>query len=326
MRSPPLLLTMFAALALTRCSAGSASDGANATPGEDASTGSKGSSSRDGSAPPSPTATGSAPAPTGTGASPSPADGGEDDAAADTNRDSATADGIPQDFFVRYEAESSINVLTYPVEGVVSDGASSCKDGGLKEGANCASGGKIVDQILGRSPCQPPTSTSSYDNCQNKGGGVLFKQVTVPVDGTYDVTVWYHSGGGGGNADTYGDSKCGGVNYQTGTGSGCRPHLIDVNGVPVSGTIGGKTALYYEFPAYPTAWSYVHGAVVALALKAGDNTIYIHAPGFTTSDAADLDALDVQPSGSGAPHFQASGNGGPPTLPIGPITPVVNWN
>ncbi len=94
----------------------------------------------------------------------------------------------------------------------------------------------------------------------------------------------------------------------------------------MASTGAGQTAVYYEFPAYLDAWSTVHGAVVALPLKAGSNTIYIKAPGFTTSDAADINALDIQPSGPGAPLFHASGHGAPPELRIGLITPVVNWN
>ena len=94
----------------------------------------------------------------------------------------------------------------------------------------------------------------------------------------------------------------------------------------MTSTVGGETAVYYQFPAYPTSWALVHGAVTALPLKAGTNSIYIKAPGFTTSDAADIDALDVQPSGEGAPGFQTSGNGAAPTLPIGLVTPVVNWD
>jgi hypothetical protein len=102
--------------------------------------------------------------------------------------------------------------------------------------------------------------------------------------------------------------------------------MISVNGVQMSSIINGQTALYYEFPAYASGWNVVHGAVTALPLKAGSNTILIKAPGFFTSDAADIDALDVQPSsGPGAPLFQASGHGGPPTLPIGLVTPVVYW-
>ena len=226
-----------------------------------------------------------------------------------------------------------MNTLTYPVEGVVTDGATACpgvpgtSSDGVKEGADCASGGKVVNQILGRSPCSPPTSATSYTDCQDKGGGVTFNDVIVPADGTYYVTWWYHSGDETpGQADVYGDLHCGGLNYDVGPGSGCRPHLIYVNGVPMSSMVGGEEAVYYEFPAYPTAWSLVHGAVTALPLKAGSNTIYIKAPGFTTSDAADIDALDVQPSGEGAPSYQLSGNGSPPTLPIGLVTPVVNWN
>ena len=194
----------------------------------------------------------------------------------------------------------------------------------MKEGAVCASGGKVVNQILGRSPCNPPTSTTSYNQCQNKGGGVQFNAVIVPADGTYDVTWWYHCGADKpGHADSFGDVTCGGLNYNTGPGSGCRPHLIDVNGVPMSSTVGGQTALYYQFPCYPAAWSLLHGATTALPLKAGPlgNTIYIHAPGATTLDAVDVDAIDVQPLGRGS-AVPASAPGLWPKL----VTPVVKGN
>jgi hypothetical protein len=40
-----------------------------------------------------------------------------------------------------------------------------------------------------------------------------------------------------------------------------------------------------------------------------------------------LDAIDVQPgTGPGAPAYQANGHGVAPALPIGIVTPVVNWN
>jgi hypothetical protein len=212
----------------------------------------------------------------------------------------AGSTGVPATFFMRYEAESPLNTLTYPVEQISTEGDAACPADGVKEGAKCASGGNVVVQILGRSPCDPPTSTSSYNNCQDKGGGVTFNQVTVPVDGTYDVTWWYHCGADTpGHADVYGDTKCGGLDYGTGAGTGCRPHLIDVNGAPMSSTVDGKTALYFQFPCYPAAWSILHGATTALPLKAGPNTIYIHAPGATTLDAADIDALDVQAEGHG---------------------------
>jgi hypothetical protein len=256
-----------------------------------------------------------------------------DSKAADEGGRADSGASVPPTLFARYEAESAANTLTYPVEGVVTEGDVACpgvpgtSTDGVKEGANCASGGHVIDQILGRSPCTPPTSTTSYTNCGNAGGGVTFNDVTVPLDGTYDITFWYHSGQlTPGQADVFGDVHCGGLDYDTGPGSGCRPHVLYVNGVEMSAVVGGQSAVYYEFPAYPDSWSIVHGAVVALPLKAGDNTIYIKAPGFQTSDAADIDALDVQPSGPGAPRFQAKGNGGPPAFPIGLVTPVVNWN
>jgi hypothetical protein len=222
-------------------------------------------------------------------------------------------------FFVRYEAESPLNTLTYPVEVLTTEGATACPADGVKEGADCASGGEVVAQILGRSPCDPPTSTTSYTNCLNKGGGIQFNAVTVPATGNYDVTWWYHCGPHttGGAADVYGDTNCGGINYNTGAGTGCRPHLIDVNGVPMSSTVGGQTALYYHFPCYTAPWSTVHGATTSLPLQAGSNTIYIHAPGATTLVAADIDALDVQPDGMGVAP-----------APLWPklVTPVVSEN
>jgi hypothetical protein len=225
---------------------------------------------------------------------------------------------MPANFFVRYEAESSSNTLTYPVEGIVTEGDAACPADGVKEGAQCASGGKVVNQILGRSPCDPPTSTTSYTNCQDKGGGVQFNGVTVPVAGNYDVTWWYHCGQDKpGHADVYGDTKCGGLNYDTGAGTGCRPHLIDVNGVPMTSTVGGQAARYYQFPCYVDNWKPLHGATTSLPLTAGSNTIYIHAPGATTLDAADIDALDVQPNGKGVAP-----------APLWPklVTPVVSGN
>jgi len=203
-----------------------------------------------------------------------------------------------------YEAEAvPPNVLTYAATVSHTDegqnrtcpvdtqpGLSALQAHGVTEGANCASAGGMVVNILGRSPCNPETP-SSYTNCQNLGAGVEFHDVTVPADGTYDVTWWYHCG----LDDHYGDTTCGGVHYPV--GSSCRPHLIDVNGVPMS-PAGAK---YYQFPCYPTAWSYIHAATTALPLKAGSNVVYIHAPGATTLDAVDVDAINVLPQGKGAP-------------------------
>ncbi|MDP8999940.1 MAG: hypothetical protein M3O46_07495 [Myxococcota bacterium] len=251
-----------------------------------------------------------------------PVEGGPDDSAAN----------VSTTFFARYEAESSANTLTDPGERPSTEGDRPCagmpgtNSDGVKEGANCASAGLSVTQLLGRSPCTPPNSNTG---CKNTGAGIIFNGVTVPATATYDVTFWYHAGvltGHPGVADVFGDVHCGGLNYNTGPGSGCRPHVILVNGVQMTATVAGQNAVYYQFPCYPSAWSIVHGAVVALPLKAGANTIFIKAPPFATGDGADIDALDVQPAGAGAPAFQANGQGAPPTLPIGLVTPVVNWN
>lgn len=247
------------------------------------------------------------------GAAGSRADAGASGAAG-FNAD-AGATGVPANYFVRYEAESALNTLTYPVEG--RNTTTTCPEGGVKEGVNCASGGQYVDQILGRSPCQPPTSRTSQIGCQNIGGGVLFNQVTVPVDGNYDVTWWYHCGedpGAPGRANVFGDTRCGGLDYGTGPGSGCRSHLIDVNGVPMSTTVGGQAALYFHFPCYASPWAVLHGATTVLPLNAGTNSIYIHAPGAGMLDAADMDALDV--------HAEGFGIATPPLWPKY-VTPVV---
>ena len=225
---------------------------------------------------------------------------------------------VPGDFFARYEAESTLNTLTDPAEALTSD--STCPPMGVEEGADCASAGQYVSEILGKYPCQSPPSATSNDSCQPLGGGVAYNQVTVPSDGVYDVTWWYHCGESAAmpaQADVFGDKNCGGLDYQTGVGSGCRPQLIDVNGVAMSSTIAGQTALYYQFPCYPAPWSTLHGATTALPLKAGANTIYIHAPGATTLDAVDLDALDVQAEGHGT---------APPPLWPKLVTPVVSGN
>ncbi len=219
------------------------------------------------------------------------------------------------DFFQRYEAESPDNTLTYPVEKVVSDNR--CANDAVSEGADCSSDGNFVAYILGRSPCVPPTSNTSYDGCQNAGGGIRFNAVSVPVDRSYDVTWWYHCGGDGVHANVFGDTSCGGLDYAAGPGSGCRPHLIDVNGVAVSAELAGQTALVFQFPCYASSWSLLHGATTSLALKAGQNTIYIHAPGGTDLAAADLDAIDVRAAGHGSAE--------PPLWPK-LVTPVLTAN
>jgi hypothetical protein len=200
---------------------------------------------------------------------------------------------------LRYEAEAlppNVLIQTALADNTCFATNLTCPDGGVQEGANCCSGGGVVTELLGRAPCDgPPGSTGDYQNCQTIGGGVEFEGVTVPADGTYDVTWWYHCG----LNSSYGDAHCGGVHYAV--GSSCRPHLIDVNGVPMSSTVAGQTATIYQFPCYPGAWSIVHGATTALPLKAGSNTISIHAPHAVMLDASDIDAIDVQPAGRGAP-------------------------
>jgi hypothetical protein len=208
-------------------------------------------------------------------------------------------------FRLRYEAEAvPPNVL---VQSAVADltcfGTNlTCPADGVKEGANCCSGGGAVTEILGRVPCSgPPGSAGDNHDCQDVGAGIEFHDVTVPSDGTYDVTWWYHCGENNGVANVFGDTKCGGLHYTV--GMGCRPQLIDVNGVQMSLIVGGQTAFVYQFPCYDSAWSVVHGATTTLPLKTGSNVIYVHAPHAANLDAADIDAIDVLPQGQGAGPF-----------------------
>jgi hypothetical protein len=200
---------------------------------------------------------------------------------------------------LRYEAEGvPPNVL---IQSAIADttcfGTNQiCEADGVKEGANCCSGSGEVTEMLGRVPCDgPPGSAADYMGCQMIGGGVEFHDVTVAVDGTYDVTWWYHCG----ENNSYGDTACGGVHYAV--GSSCRPHLIDVNGVSMAGAVDGQAALIYQLPCYSGAWSILHGATTALPLKAGANIVFIHAPQAITLDGADIDAIDVLPQGRGIP-------------------------
>ena len=212
----------------------------------------------------------------------------------------ARADAVAPTFFARHEAEAPTNALTFPVQWFAQH--TTCPPDGVKEGADCASGGTFVRAILGRSPCEPPTSVPSRDGCLNIGGGVRFDGIDVPVDGYYDVTWWYHCGSHPATpdqADVAGNRMCGGLDYGTGPGSGCRSHLIDVNGIPVASIVAGRTAQYFHFPCYPVPLSILHGATTSLPLKAGSNSIYIHAPPSDTLNAADIDALDVRAPGYG---------------------------
>jgi len=200
-------------------------------------------------------------------------------------------------FRLRYEAEAvppNVMVLSALIDHTCFGTNLICPPDGVKEGANCCSGTGEVTEMLGRVPCSgAPGTADDYMDCQMTGAGIQFHDVTVPADGTYDVTWWYHCG----ENNSYGDTACGGVHYDVGTS--CRPHLIDVNGVSMSASVGGETASIYQFPCYSGGWSIVHGATTAVPLKAGSNVIYIHAPHEINLDGADIDAIDVLPHGQG---------------------------
>jgi hypothetical protein len=137
-------------------------------------------------------------------------------------------------------------------------------------GTACFSGKGEVVQLLGR-----------YHR------SLTYSNVYAPSDGMYDVTWWYHCG----LNDNFGDKDCGGQTNPPTTASGCRPHNVVVNGNAITGT--------YHFPCFPGNWNVIRAATTTLPLKAGANTIKV----FSTAprDAADLDAIAVNPAGKGTP-------------------------
>jgi hypothetical protein len=153
-----------------------------------------------------------------------------------------------------------------------------------KEAQDCCHGGGYVNSVLG--PQQ------SY---------IRVEKVTVPKDGDYDVTWWYHCGGN----DNYHDHDCGvgktppaWMTYYTSPEPGCRPHIIHVNGTQV---VGAKGEQYFQFPCFGDNWGPIHATTTTLAFKAGDNTLQIGAPHIGDLDAADLDAVHVVTAGKGVP-------------------------
>jgi hypothetical protein len=140
----------------------------------------------------------------------------------------------------------------------------------IKPGDSCCSGGgEIIWLTQGIGPIP---------------GGLTYNNVMVPSDGMYDVTWWYHCG----NNDNFGDKHCGGQTSPPTTPSGCRPHQIVVNGTEMKGT--------YHFPCFAGSFAVIHAATTALPLKAGANSLKVYPK---QRDAADMDALQVQPAGKG---------------------------
>src|SRR6185369_2686531 len=121
-----------------------------------------------------------------------------------------------------------------------------------------------------------------------------FNNVTVPSDGTYDVTWWYHCG----NSDNFGDKHCGGQTDPPTTPAGCRPHNIVVNGTEMQGT--------YHFPCFAGTFSEIHAATTTLPLKAGAmNSIKVYPK---QRDSADMDAIQISPAGMGMKPLIKSNN------------------
>jgi hypothetical protein len=213
--------------------------------------------------------TGGAPGSGGTAGEGDDASAPDDAGAGATGSGGASEGGAGGDSMGWYEAEA-----IPPNQLFTSAHKTTCKTAcasraDVKEGAACCSGGGEITQILGR-----------------KGGALQFNEVSAPSDGMYDVTWWYHCG----LNDNFGDKDCGGD--ATATPSGCRPHQIVVNGVEQTGT--------YHFPCFAAGWAILHAATTNLPLKAGStNTIKVFAT--APRDGADMDAIEILPTGQGVP-------------------------
>ena len=116
-------------------------------------------------------------------------------------------------------------------------------------------------------------------------GELQFGAVMAPGDGMYDVTWWYYCG----RNDNFGDKDCGGQTNPPTTPSGCRPHQFYVNGTLMPGA--------YHFPCFNGMWNIVRAATVTMPLKAGANTIKMHAP--PPRDSVNVDAIELFPAGKG---------------------------
>jgi hypothetical protein len=136
----------------------------------------------------------------------------------------------------------------------------------------CCSGGGQVTWIVSA-------------NTAHTSGWMELHDIAAPANGTYDITFWYHCGGG----DTYGDDNCGGDAMTQPGQKGCRPTVFTINGTLMPGA--------YHFPCFSGSGGIIHAATVSLPLSQGMNTIKYAPP--VPRDAADLDAIEVLSSGKG---------------------------
>jgi hypothetical protein len=168
-----------------------------------------------------------------------------------------------------YEAEAvPPNVLVG--RAVLATGHMPCATKPPMPGQMCDSGGGEVDWLV-----------------SGGGGGTLtWMNISVPSDGMYDVTFWYHCG----NNDVYGDKNCGGQTNPPTVAPGCRPHVFVVNGTTLPGA--------YHFPCFAGSWGIIRAATVSLPLKGGAmNSIKVVSP--PPRDASNMDALQISPPGKG---------------------------
>jgi len=122
-------------------------------------------------------------------------------------------------------------------------------------------GGKKVTQLLGHAP--------------EGRGSLQFNDISITMDGKYNVTWFYYCG----NNDNNGDTDCGGKPH---TPSGCRPGIFVVNNVQLPDV--------NQFPCFPGTWEELHTISFTVDFKAGNNSLKIFS---NSADCADLEGISV---------------------------------
>jgi hypothetical protein len=84
----------------------------------------------------------------------------------------------------------------------------------------------------------------------------------------------------------------------------------------MTAVVNGMEVKTFQLPCFPTSWGVIHAYVTALPLKAGaNNSIKVFS---RKGDAADFDAISVNPPGGPVGPVPEPGGAAPPKMPPPP--------